>query len=55
MALDSVVRRPVVLEATLYLILSFVRSGPVLRLGIDAPSSGRWIFVVNGLASLQKS
>jgi hypothetical protein len=55
MALDAVVRRPVVLEATLYLILSFVRTGPVLRLGIDAPSSGRWIFVVNGLASLQKS
>jgi hypothetical protein len=55
MALDSVVRRPVVLEATLYLILSFVRSGPVLRLGIDAPSSGRWVFVINGLASLHKS
>jgi hypothetical protein len=55
MALDSVVRRPVVIDATLYLVLGFVRSGPVLRLGIDAPSSGRWIFVVNGLASLQKA
>jgi hypothetical protein len=55
MALDSVVRHLVALDTTLYLVLSFVRSGPVLRLGIDAPSSGRWIFVVNGLASLRKS
>jgi hypothetical protein len=55
MALDSVVRRPVTMDATSYLVLGFVRTGPVLRLGVDAPSSGRWIFVVNGLASLQKA
>lgn len=55
MVLDSVVRRPVTIDTTSYLVLSFVRTGPVLRLGIDAPSSGRWIFVVNGLASLRKS
>lgn len=55
MTLDSVVRRPVTIDTTSYLVLSFVRTGPVLRLGIDAPSSGRWIFVVNGLASLRKA
>lgn len=55
MALDSVVRLPVTLDVTQYFVLGFVRTGPVLRLGIDAPSSGRWIFVVNGLASLHKA
>lgn len=53
-ALDAVYYRPVVVDGAIYLVRHFSRSGGVLRLGPEQGASGRWVFVLNGLASLEQ-
>jgi hypothetical protein len=52
-ALDRLYWRTVSVDGSAYLLKSFARTGPVLPLGAESPTSDRHLFTINGLMTLE--